>query len=397
MTHPGSASIPGERCIGSRANRSGERRPFHSPLRACFLVLLLGLPQPASAQDEIAQLSPYAQAVFHGERALEVATIGDWQLACDNTARCTMLGHADFADPNHVVANTTRSLGIRLEVGAQGEVDKLEFIPDEQVIREGGEEIDWSGPFVLSIDNLRGSPVEVPFNRVVLAPTERGLLVDHLRGGLPLTGTDQQSGELRLRFPYVGFAEALEEIRRRQGHITQWREAVQPDDGPVHLVRGTPVIISGRPAVTAEQMDWCGSGIDAFDLLAFAMGDGPQVWQHSCPVSDGRNRWSRWFQVTPGVRPAQVIRFAPAPGFQEGEAGSQLPNATFEADFGIIQSYNYAWPGREDCGSRVIWGWTGADFVPLERRVSLACRGIGASDWLVTWRRVAISDGESGE
>ncbi len=66
-----------------------------------------------------------------------------------------------------------------------------------------------------------------------------------------------------------------------------------------------------------------------------------------------------------------------------------------EADFGIIRSANYSLLGQEDCGTAMVWGWTGRDWVVLEQRMMTACMGLAVSDWPVIWRRLSVSAREA--
>ena len=349
------------------------------------MALLCG--RPALSQES--GLSPQAEAVELAMQAFEPATLGDWQLACDNHARCTLLGHAGMADPNQVVGNDTRSMAVRIEVAAGGEVERLAFIPDEQVTAQAVVGVSWTAHFVLAVDPLGGEALHIPFGRSELAGGELALVLRHLGGGTPLFAADRLTGELRIRLPHAGFADALAEVRRRQAHVLHWRALLDPDDGPVRLVRAAPAIVSGVPEVTAAQMDWCPAGIDAANLVAYDLGPAGRLWRHDCPF-DGRNRWSRWFLAAPGASTADVMMLPRTSGFTTAESGASLPNAMFDFDFGVLRSVNRAIAGREDCGRMVVWGWTGQAFVVLERRIAVVCGGLDLPDWLVTWSRESV-------
>lgn len=357
-----------------------------------MLLALAGAAQPAFGQE--GHLSPYAAAVAGAMHAMGPGEAGDWLLSCDNRAWCTLIGHDGLANPNRVVANDTRSLALRLWVNPQGQVARLEFIPDRQVTEEPVAGIDWRTPFRLAIPNLRGQPVTMPFSRGELGGTDIAAVVTYLRRGRVLEAVDPVSGQTRLRLPWVGFADAWEEVRRRQRLVQRWLRVVRPDLSEVRLQVMLPIMVSGVPPVTAEQMDWCGSGIDAADLAAYDLGSAGQLWQHTC-AGDARNeRTVRYFAVRPGQE-AQVLRLPGEMGETMAQHGWFWPNATVEADFGVIRSINYSWPGQDNCGTSAVWGWTGQDWVVLEQRMMTACTGLAASDWPVTWRRSSVGAREA--
>jgi hypothetical protein len=244
------------------------------------------------------------------------------------------------------------------------------------------------------IPNLRGQPVTMPFARGELGGTDIAAVVTFLRRGELLEAVDPATGDTRLRLPWVGFADAMAEVRRRQRAVQRWLRVVRPNLSEVRLRAGVPFMVSGVPPVTAEQMDWCGSGIDADDLAAFDLGPAGQLWQHTCN-GDARNpSLVRYFVARPGDE-AQVLRLPGEMGTTTADSGWFWPNATFEADFGVIRSVNYGQAEGADCGRSMVWGWTGQDWVVLEQRMMTACTGLAASDWPVTWRRSSISAREA--
>lgn len=385
---------------------------------AAMLLVLAGTAVPAFGQDE--RLSRYAAAVEEATQAMGPGEAGDWLFTCDNRAWCTVIGHDGLANPNRVVANDTRSLALRLWVDPQGQVARLEFIPDRQVTVESEAGIDWRTPFPLAIPNLRGHPVTMPFARGELGGTDIAAVVRFLRRGIVLAAHDPATGDTRLRLPWVGFADAMAQVRRRQRAVQRWLRIVQPDQSEVRLQALVPVMVSGVPPITAAQMDWCAAGIDAADLRAFDLGNDGQMWQHVC-AGTGRNATlSRFFRVGPGegvpeemshrgemghglantvpLGPdgrALVFRLPGEMGMTTAQHGWFWPNASVEADFGVIRSTNYSLLGQEDCGTAMVWGWTGQDWVVLEQRMMTACMGLAVSDWPVTWQRSSISAREA--
>lgn len=356
---------------------------------AAMLLALAGAALPARAQAEQG-MSRLAVAVAGATQAMEPGEAGDWVFACDNRAWCTLIGHDGLANPNRVVASDSRSLALRLWIDPQGRVARLEFVPDLQVTTDESDRIDWLVPFPLTIPNLRGRPVAMPFARGELGGTDIAAVVNFLRRGRALEGQDPATGRTRLRLPWVGFADAMSQIRRRQQAVQRWLRVARPDLSEVRLRPLVPVMVSGVPPVTADQMDWCGNGIDAADLAAFDMGPSGQLWQHSC-AGDARNeRLVRYFTVAPGQE-AHVLRLPGELGATTADRGWFWPNASVEPDFGVIRSTSYSMPGRDDCGTAIVWGWTGHDWVVLEQRMLPLCNGLAASDWIVTWRRQSVS------
>lgn len=321
---------------------------------------------------------------------LDIATIGDWVVGCDNTARCTMVGHADLADPNHVVANTTRSMAIRIELGpADRRAIAMAFIPDGQLTEQIVDGIVWSGPFTIAATDAGSEPIRVPFGRRELADREVDAVLRRLRAGTPLFATDPVSGGERLRFPSVGFDEAFREVSRRQREILAWRRRARPRDTAVTLVRVVPAIVSGVPAVRAAQMDWCAAGIDAGNLSLYDLGERRRLWRHDCP-SGGRNPLSRWFIQDGRGDGARLAAFPRDFGPTTADNQRALPNATFDFDFGVLRSFLFHSPA-EDCGRAMVWGWTGEAFVLIERRIMPVCKGLATGDWIVTYRRPAAA------
>jgi hypothetical protein len=325
-------------------------------------------------------------------RLLDVATIGDWVLGCDNSGRCTMVGHAELADPNHVVANSTRSMAIRIAFGPRdGRARAMTFIPDRQLTEQVVDGIDWTGPFVIATPRASGEPLRVPFGRRDLAGREAETVLRRLRAGRPLVATDPVGGGARLRFPYVGFEDAYREVLRRQREIAAWRRQARQADGAVRLVRVVPAIVSGVPAVRAAQMDWCPAGIDARNLSLYDLGARRRLWAHHCP-GEGRNRLSRWFLQDGQGDGARVAAFPRDFGPTTADTRRALPNASFDFDFGVLRSILFHAPA-EDCGRAMVWGWTGEAFVLIERRIMPVCSGLAREDWIVTYRRPVAGGG----
>lgn len=325
-------------------------------------------------------------------RLLDVATIGDWVLGCDNNGRCAMVGHADLADPNHIVANSTRSMAIRIEVGPpERHAIAMAFIPDRQLIEQVVDGIDWTGPFVIAPPRAGGEPLRVAFSRRDLADRETAAILRRLRDGRSLVATDSVGGGERLRFPYVGFDDAYREVLRRQREIATWRRQARPADGTIRLVRVVPAIVSGVPAVRAAQMDWCPTGIDARNLSLYDLGQRRRLWAHHCP-GEGHNPMSRWFIQDGQGDGARVAAFPRDFGPTTADTRRALPNATFEFDFGVLRSILFYAPA-EDCGRSMTWGWTGDAFVLLERRIMPVCNGLARGDWIVTYRRPVAGGG----
>lgn len=375
---------------------------------------MAGASGPCAAQTQEG-MSRFAVAVHGAAQAMGPGETGDWVYACDNRAWCTLIGHDGLANPNRVVGNDTRSLALRLWIDPQGQVGRLEFIPDRQVITDEGSPIDWRTAFPLAIPNLRGQPVTMPFTRGELGGTDMAAVVAFLRHGQRLEAVDPQTGVTRLRLPWAGFADAMADIRRRQRAVLRWQRVARPDMGEVRLRQLLPIMVSGVPPVTAEQMDWCATGIAAADLRAFDLGAAGQLWQHLCPGNQRNATLSRFFMVaTGGGEPremaqrgemganlsssvllpsgeALVLRLPGEMGTTTADRGWFWPNATVEADFGVIRSTNFSLLGEEDCGTAMVWGWTGGDWVVLEQRVMTVCNGLAVSDWPVIWRRPSIS------
>lgn len=374
---------------GRTLSRSGKRALAGA---AAALLALAGTAVPAVGQEE--RLSRHAAAVAGAMQAMGPGEAGDWLFTCDNRAWCTLIGHDGLANPNRTVANDTRSLALRLWIDPQGQVARLEFIPDRQVTEQPVAGIDWRTPFPLAIPVLRGHPVTMPFTRGELGGTDVAAVVRFLRRGRVLQAVDPESGATRLRLPWVGFADAMAQVRRRQRAVGRWLHIVRPDQSEVRLQGLVPVMVSGVPPITAEQMDWCASGVDATDLQAFALGAAGSLWQHQCS-GDVRNATvSRFFLVRAGSAEAQVLRLPGEMGTTTAQHGWFWPNASVEFDFGVIRSISYAAGGYEDCGTAMVWGWTGRDWVVLEQRMMTACMGLAASDWPVTWHRPSISTRE---
>lgn len=318
---------------------------------------------------------------------------GDWVYGCDPSNRCTMVGHANLADPNHITGNRTRTMAIRIEMGPVGaRAMTMELIPDRGPANGVVDGIDWSGRFTLSTRTTQGAEIAVPFARHTPSAAEQRAIILAMQQGRVLRATNPLGGNAEIIFPAVGFSDVYEAVRTRQTWVADWQTQHRDFTRPRAVYRGLPAIVSGYPAVNATMMDWCGSGEDANDLQQFTLQRGAALWAHHCPVDDGMNRLSRWYVVPEASRDVQPAVLPDAGGATSLMHGRYLPNASYDFDLGVLRSYRYDSPAH-DCGVMMVWGWTGGDFLLIERREMPVCQGLSSTDWIRTyWRPVAVSD-----
>lgn len=153
---------------------------------------------------------------------------------------------------------------------------------------------------------------------------------------------------------------------------------------PVAIDQAAVNIVSDLPPITAEMMDWCGSGIDADDLYQYGLPGGFTLWQHLCPV-EGVNILSRWYLVAPGEVSGTPLDLPDEGGATSLVYGIYLPNTTYDADRRLLQSIRYdSDHGR--CGTMMTWHWTGAAFRLTERAEQHDCDDQRFTDWPVTYQ-----------
>lgn len=368
--------------MGMRASGAAGQRGASLPAVRSFFMALAGLMLMISAPARADEATNIAAS-----HAMSLGEIGDWIFGCDNRGWCVIVGHADVADPNHITGDNSRSLAIRIEMTSRGRIFSAEFIPDQQINNQLYDGISWSQPFIMPWRDHNGATARAYFARQQLSSTEAAALLRQLRRGRRFVVPSMiANANVELRFPYVGFAAAEQELNRRRRAIARWRASRIMHDSPVTLSVAAPIMVSGAPAVTAMQMDWCSSGIDADNLSAYDLRGGWRLWQHHCPVGED-NQLSRWYIQAPDQSGSTILILPREGGPSTARSGASIPNATFDFDFGVLRSHRTARAGREDCGLSMVWGWTGSAFVLLERRIMPWCHGLSTADWIPTFRR----------
>jgi len=145
-----------------------------------------------------------------------------------------------------------------------------------------------------------------------------------------------------------------------------------------------PTAIADVPPITADMMDWCGSGIDADDLYQYGLPGGSTLWQHLCPVA-GVNILSRWYLVAPSQVGATPLNLPDEGGATSFIDGLTLANATYDADSHLLQSIRYD-AANGNCGTMMLWRWTGRAFQLIERAEMHVCDGERFADWPLTYQ-----------